>query len=233
MNTGQSGDFYFGCYWGDRPENAEVCAEHILDLTGHLARIDRRFGAWRVVVSTSGAQPLSSDATRLADMMRALNAADQTTPLVISLVSLLEGEEVGAALRVACGGCAGVAGILNSLVLEPVYRGYGLEPWLANACSILRAMVEAFDVDWGGLLIPEYRTVQGPPPRSPIVGALAYFADWRGEPPHGVSAERLTRGWLIDVRRDKTSLPLAEETAEARALLDVGKLLLPTPQTQT
>lgn len=225
-------NFYFGCYWGGRPEGAEECASRVLRLTDKLSSIDPGFAVWQVVVSAQASRPLPGDATRLASLMEERNPERGNSPFVVSLVSWRQGEEVGASVRVSCGGSAGVPGVVNSVVLEPVYEGYGHAPWLRNARAIIGSAVEVFEPDWAALLAPEHRHEQSTTARVPIVGGLTYLDGWRGEPPAGLRTDRLCCGWLVDLLGNAGTLPAVSEVVRARKLLDDAGLMQPTPQTQ-
>lgn len=222
-------DFYFGCYWGDRGESPADCAQRILAVTSRLANIDQRFGHWEVVLSTQAGTPLMHDPHDLGLLLESVNPSRAAAPFVVSLVSQAHGEEVGASLRVACGGCAGVSGIVNSVVLKPIYSGYGHTPWLLNAKDILSMAAQSFEADWGALLTPEYRIGQSNRPRVPIVGALTFLADWRGKPPSGLPVDRVDHGWLIDLLGETVALPGVEEVLRVQRILDTAGLLQPTP----
>lgn len=230
--TDGNADIYIGCYWGDRSESAEGCAGRLLRLTGELGRLDPAFALWQLVVTAKGGEPVPSDPAQLARFIDARDPDRGKLPHVLSLVSWQKSRHEGASLSISCGGAAGISGVVNSVVLRPVYEGYGLDPWLQNARSILELAVQAFDPDWGVVLTTEFRAAQAVQPRVPLVGAVTYLDGWRGTPPTDVSASSFHRGWILDLHGGAATLPDIAEILQLRRTLSRTEMLQPTPQVQ-
>jgi len=225
-------DIFFGCYWGDRLESTESCAARTIALARALARFDPAFAAWQLVVTAEGGAPLPDNPAELAGYIDAEAPGRGTSPITFTLVSWAQGKEEGAALSIACGGASGTPGILNSVLLRPVYEGFGLGPWMRRPRLILEAVVDSFQPDWGGLLTPEYRAAQAAPPRVPVVGAITYLDGWREEPPGGLPVERFHPGWMLDLLTGTGALPDRRAVLQLRDRLSHAGSLPPTPQVQ-
>lgn len=215
-----------GAYWSDRPETAGRCAARLLSLIERLEAIDPLFTGW---FAARTAAPLPRDPAAVTELLLAdREHGIDGTPVPdagCSLVVLSGPAGAGAGLSVRCGGYAGIPGLRNSVVLEPLRGIEGSDVWVGEAERLVTAVIEAWEPDWAVLGPSSFRSAQRDRADAPHVGALTYLSEALGTVPalpDDVRTTRTARGWMLSLI-DSGRLPEIERVLRlARALDEAG-----------
>lgn len=233
--------FYLGAYWGDRKEDVESCSIQLSEFLLRLAGVHEWLSGWyrrgrgELESRLVGTSPGVLRESLLAGRNRTDAGNKVIADLGYSVSWWNENRSAPVSLSVQCGLHAGVAGLLNSVVLdfpEPD-EGSGLELYRPGLfLAALNVVVEAWNPDWAVVTPRSLRNAQDYGDREPFIGWMTYFSAPRRIPeglPSGVTRERLPSGTVLCLSQEVDVAPL--ETALAlRKSLTRANALFPTPQ---
>lgn len=196
---------FLGAYWGDRPESSGECGKKLAQYVEELAGIDQSLTNWFQKGSRRGSttEPVKVDAGSLGTMLRdGVNRRDMGEEAIDQLgfsVALWNRAEPAVSLSMHVGSYAGQPGVLNSLVMnfpaphdsaEALYRPSSAEAIFESAVSIWRP-------EWATWTTHEWRDIQSPAPREPIVGWLTYIRGSCAQDVPSLDTKELHEGVLI------------------------------------
>ena len=173
-------------YWGCRVESAGECAQRAEVFFRLLSQCDPDYTRWfEQADSRKKALQLEFEPTA-ETFVRFFKKRGYQLGKVGFLISAWtghQGRERGGVVRLICGDDA--VGSPNSCFLYLPYEQPGTERVLTALVltRVVRAMVLAWDPDWGGVFSDAYRELRNEPVGPPRTGWLMYFSRRRGEVP--------------------------------------------------
>ncbi|PTL84136.1 Imm52 family immunity protein [Vitiosangium sp. GDMCC 1.1324] len=179
-------NYYTAVYWGCRVESAEECARRAETFFHLLSRCDPLYTRWfEKADSRKKALQLQFEPTA-ETFVRFFKKRSYQLGKVGFIFGAWTGHPEharGGAVRFKCGYDA--VGALNSCLLylpkeEPGTERVLTVPVLAE---VLRAMVLAWEPDWGGVFSDAYQELRDEPVGPPRTGWLMYFSHRWGEVP--------------------------------------------------
>ncbi len=238
--------YYIGGYWGARREDAESCARRIAALVQALAPVDPLFVSWFKTAKSlkeSLKRPLEFELASLSKyVQRNIMRDDRRKPMedLGFTVWLWNGDRGGndAWLQMSCGVAS--ERVSNSCVLRAPFEGPGAERVLTTAFQVqaLRAIVTAWDPDWGVGMSRDHRDIIGPRCPHVLVGWVTYLSRRLGRVPPLPAPVRIEpledKGTLVILTPERFTASNPEHVALAervRELLDrAGLLGKPRPE---
>ena len=179
-------NYYAAVYWGNRVESAEECARRAETFFRLLSRCDPDFTRWfEQADSRKKALQLQFEPT-YETFLRFFKRRSYRTGRVGFIFSAWTGhleDERGGMVRFKCG--LETVGTSNSCILEPPSEAPGTERVLTVPVltEVVRAMVMAWEPDYGGVFSDAYQQTRNQPVGHPYTGWLMYLSHRRGRVP--------------------------------------------------
>jgi hypothetical protein len=201
--------YYAAVYWGGRVESAEACARRAETFFHLLSRCDPDFTRWfEQADSRKKALQLQFEPTSDTFLRFFKRRGYRLGKIGFSFGAWTghEGRERGGMISFTCGTEA--VGSSNTCILYLPGEAPGMEHVLTVPVltEVLRAMVLAWEPDYGGVFSDAYQQARDEPVGKPSTGWLMYLSHRRGEVP---------------------SLP---EPVRVEPVEDKGSLLILTPE---
>jgi hypothetical protein len=235
-------NYYIGCYWKDRREDVDVCADRIVRCLEGLARCDRDFA--KVFAVPRSTRKLPQHIAVNPEILKAIleqgrNREDVPPRKVIEKlgysISLMSDHkkprEEQWVIRTMCGAYPETPGMLNYCKLSLPKRGDVANALLRRPATVclIEVMIEAWDPDWalvqGAAFYDYVRQWSGVPKHSPqwvFVGWMAYFAARVGKPPEDLPIHariELKRGTLIVLSEEPITIDRPDHIAIAQEVI--------------
>ncbi|WP_224241614.1 immunity 52 family protein [Hyalangium gracile] len=183
--------YHIGTYWGARKEDAEECARRLVMVVQLLQPVDPLFASWfksARSLKQSLTRPLELEVSSVQQyIQRYLMRDDRRQPMEdlgfsFGLWNGKQGEN-HAWLSIACGGYW--EQVTNRCVLDAPNEGPGVERVLTEPFQVaaLRALVTAWDPDWGAAISTAYRDMSKTQYLGAKVGWVTYFSRRLGRVP--------------------------------------------------
>jgi hypothetical protein len=227
-----------GIYWPARWESAEQCAHRAETFFRLLSRCDPVFERWYEQADSLEEALQLEFAPQYETFLRFFqNEENQLGRDGFSLGAWTgqEGDGRGCAVRLTCGDASGA--YPNVCFLYLPYQEPEAERVLCVSMlrGILRAMVQAWEPDWGVITSDDYRERMSPEGDvGAFVGWLTYFSRQRGEVPALPEPARVEtvedKGTLVILTPERLSASNPEHVAlghRVQSLLDAKDLLRP------
>lgn len=205
--------FYIAGYWPARREEVDSCADRLVRFLDCLTDVSPLLGQWFEPGADSGSTtrpPIELTLNTLRAFLSAGRNRRDTDSSVISelgfSVSLWNGIETDAGLRVGCGRYGSTLG--NAVVLNlPPPEGVGAELYSPSAAlDIMRALVACWEPQWATMTSHMLRRAQSAKTGDIVVGWMTYVAQPQSVDkdrlPAGVMTQRLENGTLITIGSD-------------------------------
>ncbi|HYO59439.1 immunity 52 family protein [Archangium sp.] len=178
--------FYAGVYWPGRKESAEECARRAETLFGLLSRCDPIYACWfEQADSLKKALQLQFEPTfeTFLRFFRSRKYNEGSFGFSFSAWTGHKEDGHGGVVSLGCG--SAVVPPPNSCLLDLPHSGPEEQRVLTAAVltEVLRAMVLAWEPDWGGVISHAYQDMRDEPAGHPRTGWLMYFSRRRGEVP--------------------------------------------------
>jgi hypothetical protein len=228
-----------GAYWGDRRETAESCAGRLKRSLGVLGAADVRFENWYRKTGSRPdhpGRPIETSDEALRDLLLAgRNRRDFDGEVIEQLgfsVSVWNGDlERSASVSVFCGAYAGVAGLLNSMVVSAADPLGELSDGVAGTRGrdLALGLAQAWQPDWITVATQDLLDGIARAPREPVVGLVTFLSGRRRVADlsiDGVRAERVPGGTIVVLEREPIDTLSRRARDVAAALRDA---LGPTP----
>lgn len=208
--------YYFGAYWGNRPEDCSSCARRVHAWLASLTGVDETLTRW-YGLGGSREQALRHEVEVSQNALRALlsrgrNRRDATGEPISELGFAVRlwnggGSDEACSISVHCGGHAStkLTWVPNSVVLGLPEDGPAAQRMLVVPVlsSLVRVAAEAFDPDWA------------------VVSSTAHVTEERDG-----SAPLLAAGWLTYLSARAGVLPPLPGGADVRELPPLGSLVV-------
>ncbi len=227
--------FYAGVYWPARQESAEECARRAERFFRLLAQCDPIYAHWfEQANSLKKALQLQFEPTyeTFLRFFKSRKYSEGSFGFSFSAWTGHKENGHGGAVLLSCG--SAVTPPPNSCILEFPYAGPEEQRVLTAPVltEVLRALVLAWEPDWGGVISESYRDMRDEPIGPPYMGWLMYLSRHRGEVPPLPSPVRVEpvedKGTLIILTPERFTVDNPSHVAladEVRALLDRAGLL--------
>jgi hypothetical protein len=227
--------FYAGVYWPARRESAEECARRAETFFRLLSRADPIYAHWfEQANSLKKALQLQFEPTYETFLRFFKSRKYNEGSFGFSFSAWTGHKEDGHGGMVLLGCGSAVAPPPNSCVLDlpsdgPEEQRVVSAPVLTE---VLRALVLAWEPDWGGVISHAYQDIRNEPAGHPRTGWLMYFPPHRGSLPplpRPVRVEPVEgQGSLVILTPERFSVDNPAHVAladEVRALLDKAGVL--------
>jgi len=179
-----SDDFYVAGYWGPRRESIVECAERLTRCLSFLAECNELFAAWydkgksRKDARARQVYPAQREQV-LAILEKGRHWTDVPRTLMEDLgfsVGLWNGtsDETASSFRTHCGCYSDVKGLWNNALVEPPGRITAFAT-VTMMCGILKALITAFEPEWGGVIDGDSRDARNCPIGRPVVDWIFYI----------------------------------------------------------
>jgi hypothetical protein len=227
--------YYAGVYWPARRESAEECARRAETFFRLLSRCDAIYARWfEQADSRKKALQLQFEPTYETFLRFFGKKQYREGPHGFSFSAWTghEGDGHGGMMMLSCG--SAFEGQSNSCLLYLPSE----EPELGRVLTasimtqVLRALVLAWEPDWGGIISHAYQDIRDEPAGHPRTGWLMYFSRRRGEMPPLPSPARVElvedKGTLVLLTPERFTVDNPAHIAladEVRVLLDHAGLL--------
>jgi hypothetical protein len=229
-------DFFFaGVYWPARRESVEVCAERAEHFFRLLSGCDPLYARWfEQADSLEEALGLRFEPTRETLLRLFKSRRYNAGPFGFRFSAWTGHEEDGhgGVVMLNCGSAR--VPPPGSCLLDLPQAGAEEQRILTAPMltEILRALVVAWEPDWGGVISENYRELRNEPVGPPKTGWLMYFSRRRGEVPPLPEPVRVEpvgdKGSLIILTPERFSVDNPAHVAladEVRAVLERTRLL--------
>ncbi|QRK09401.1 immunity 52 family protein [Archangium violaceum] len=227
--------FYAGVYWQGRKESADECARRAEIFFRLLSQCDPIYTRWfEQANSLKKALQLQFEPTH-ETFLRFFKSRKYNEGAFGFGFGAWTGHEEdghGGAVLLSCG--SGVVPPPNSCLLDLPYAGPEEERVLTAPVltGVMRAMVLAWEPDWGGVISHAYQDMRDEPVGHPRTGWLMYLSRPRGEIPPLPAPVRVEpvedKGALLILTPERFSVDNPAHVAladQVRGLLDRAGLL--------
>jgi len=224
---------YIGGYWRDRKEDADACANRIVQCLRGLTTCDPAFEEVFVVTRKPYRIPIDIQ-TIQPIVQKARNRADSPPHRIIeplgfrpSFCSEPRGREEEWAFSSMCGAYPKTPGLWNNCVLKLPTKGEASQRLsrLDTVVGMMRTLISAWDPDWAVAQTHEFRQLFASGSKIPgklLVGWMSYFAARMGRVPDGVPVhsriEIPDRGTLLILTEDAVAPDRPDHVATAHAV---------------
>ncbi|QRN96273.1 immunity 52 family protein [Archangium violaceum] len=227
--------FYAGVYWPARKESAEECARRAELFIHLLAPCDPIYARWfEQANSLKKALQLQFEPTyeTFLRFFKSKKYNEGSFGFSFSAWTGHKEDGHGGVVMLSCG--SAVAPPPNSCLLELPHAGPEEQRVLTAPVltGVLRALVLAWEPDWGGVISERYRDLRDEPVGPPYTGWLMYLSRRRGEVPPLPAPVRVEpvedKGSLVILTPERFTVDDPAHVAladEVRALLDRAGLL--------
>ncbi|WNG42482.1 hypothetical protein F0U61_44915 [Archangium violaceum] len=221
--------YYAAVYWGCRVESAEECARRAETFFRHLSRCDPDYARWfEQADSRKKALQLQFDPSAETFMRFFKKRGYRLGKVGFSFGAWTghESRERGGVVSLTCGDDA--VGAPNNCILDLPREKPGAERVLSVSVltEVLRAMVLAWEPDWGVVTSEDFRdSLSQEGDVGTFVGWMTYFSRSRGEVPSLPAPVRMelveNRGTLVILSSERLTVANSEQLVLGRHIQDV------------
>jgi hypothetical protein len=227
--------YYAGVYWGCRKDSAEECARRSATYFQLLSRCDPIYARWyEQADSLKKALQLQFEPTHdtFLRFFGRRTYKDGKDGFSFSAWTGHKEDGHGGMVMLRCGSAAEFSPNRCLLYLPSDGPEEGRVLTSSVLAEVLRALVLAWEPDWGGIISHAYQDMRDEPAGHPRTGWLMYFSRRRGEVPPLPSPARVEpvedKGTLVLLTPERFTVDNPAHVAladEVRVLLDRAGLL--------